>query len=217
MAKRHTRHRRQKRYRHKTMRGGDFTEENLTRLRNYGLNPDQIETLNTLGIPFNIIEARANFLQEQGPYGYSGNSDNFAEELMIGLLNEEIFDNQNTQQLDAIPHAASDEHNLDMDQSFESQGTMNLDELNTSQGTMNSDELNTGSNMSGYTTEADESFGGRQRKRITKKRRGRKGRKTRKQKGGMCYGNGVGANSYDPNYSIYNTNMLKLFPYRSTN
>jgi hypothetical protein len=31
----------------------------------------------------------------------------------------------------------------------------------------------------------------------------------------MCYGNGVGANSYDPNYSIYNTNMLKLFPYKA--
>ena len=41
--------------------------------------------------------------------------------------------------------------------------------------------------------------------------------KTRKlrQSGGTCYGKGVGANSYDPNYSIYNTNMLKLFPYRS--
>jgi hypothetical protein len=34
-------------------------------------------------------------------------------------------------------------------------------------------------------------------------------------RGGMCYGNGVGANSYDPNYSIYNTNMLKLFPYKA--
>jgi len=41
----------------------------------------------------------------------------------------------------------------------------------------------------------------------------RKGSKTRKQKGGMCYGRGYGANTYDPNYSIFNTNMLKLFPY----
>jgi hypothetical protein len=32
-------------------------------------------------------------------------------------------------------------------------------------------------------------------------------------KGGTCYGNGVGANSYNPNFSIYNTNLLKLFPY----
>ena len=39
--------------------------------------------------------------------------------------------------------------------------------------------------------------------------------KTRRQRqsGGTCYGTGVGSNNYDPNYSIYNTNMLKLFPY----
>jgi len=36
----------------------------------------------------------------------------------------------------------------------------------------------------------------------------------RKQRGGICYGNGVGANNYDPNFSIYNTNELQLFPYK---
>ena len=47
-----------------------------------------------------------------------------------------------------------------------------------------------------------------------KKRNTMKKRKTmKKQKGGMCYGNGVGANSYDPNFSIYNTRELQLFPY----
>jgi hypothetical protein len=54
----------------------------------------------------------------------------------------------------------------------------------------------------------------RQKKRITNTP-GTRGRKSRKQRGGTCYGNGVGANSYDPNYSIYNTNMLNLFPYRT--
>ena len=53
------------------------------------------------------------------------------------------------------------------------------------------------------------------RKRKTmKKRRTMKKRKGRKQRGGNCYGSGVGANAYDPNYSIYNTNQLKMFPYR---
>ena len=65
--------------------------------------------------------------------------------------------------------------------------------------------------------------GGKRRKRKSNKRRkqkGKKGGKTRKirrrriQKGGVCYGNGVGANNYDPNFSIYNTNLTKLFPYR---
>ena len=68
------------------------------------------------------------------------------------------------------------------------------------------------------TTMEDESFGGKRVRKSYKKRHGKKGKKTRKnrrkQKGGVCYGNGVGANNYDPNYSIYNTNMLKLFPYK---
>jgi hypothetical protein len=39
-------------------------------------------------------------------------------------------------------------------------------------------------------------------------------RHSRKQRGGTCYGNGVGSNNYDPNFSIYNTRELKLFPYK---
>ncbi len=50
----------------------------------------------------------------------------------------------------------------------------------------------------------DISFGGKKRKT----------KKTRKQKGGMCYGTGVGANYNNPNYSIYNTELLELFPYK---
>jgi hypothetical protein len=44
----------------------------------------------------------------------------------------------------------------------------------------------------------------------------RKSRKMRghKQRGGMRYGTGVGANCFDPNYSIYNTPALSLFPYK---
>jgi hypothetical protein len=73
----------------------------------------------------------------------------------------------------------------------------------------------------------DMSIGGRKHKSYGKTKKGkkslkynRKSRKQRgkqkgKQKGGRCFGNGVGANSYEPNYSIYNTNMLKLFPYRT--
>jgi hypothetical protein len=39
------------------------------------------------------------------------------------------------------------------------------------------------------------------------KRKTRKNRRVRRKnlKGGMCFGNGVGANSNDPNFSIYNT------------
>ena len=51
-----------------------------------------------------------------------------------------------------------------------------------------------------------------------KRRKGRKSRKmrrkTKKQRGGMRYGTGVGANCFEPNYSIYNTPALSLFPYK---
>jgi hypothetical protein len=61
-------------------------------------------------------------------------------------------------------------------------------------------------------------FFGSKKRVITKKHKGIKYvRKSRKQKGGMCYGNGVGANISDPNFSIHNTNLLKLFPYKPTN
>jgi len=205
MAKRHTRYRRQRRNRHRTMKGGAFTEQELQQLQNYDFAPNQISSLQALGVSINEIIQKIHTIQNSGS---SIAPDDIPEQVVIELLNEHIFENPNAQHLDAIPHVN------DLDQSFQSQGTMDIDELNTSQGTMNLDELNS-SRMSGYTTsESDDEFGGRRRKKITKKRRGKKSRKTRKQRGGMCFGNGVGANSYDPNYSIYNTNMLKLFPYK---
>jgi len=51
-------------------------------------------------------------------------------------------------------------------------------------------------------------------RKIRKTHRNRKNKRTRKQKGGSLYGTGVGANCNDPNYSIYNTRELELFPYR---
>ena len=60
-------------------------------------------------------------------------------------------------------------------------------------------------------------LGGRKKTRRYKHKssKSRKSRKSRR--GGMCYGTGVGTNSSDPNFSIYNTRELSLFPYRPTN
>ena len=55
------------------------------------------------------------------------------------------------------------------------------------------------------------------KKRKTLRKRNYSRKNNRKQRGGTCYGNGVGANSYDPNFSIYNTRELQLFPYKPTN
>jgi hypothetical protein len=119
--------------------------------------------------------------------------------------------------------------------SIESNGSLNLSDLNVSGESDYTTEEDNSLNITGFndsfgqnnsfdqnnslnTTRQDISFGGKKRKN-SKKRHVKKGKKTRKnrrvQKGGVCYGNGVGANSYDPNYSIYNTNMLKLFPYKA--
>jgi hypothetical protein len=38
--------------------------------------------------------------------------------------------------------------------------------------------------------------------------------KTKKQRGGQCFGTGYGKNAFDPNYSIYNTPLLSWFPYK---
>lgn len=48
------------------------------------------------------------------------------------------------------------------------------------------------------------------------KKRRKKTRRCRTLRGGTCYGSGVGANNYDPNFSIYNTRELQLFPYKPT-
>jgi hypothetical protein len=66
----------------------------------------------------------------------------------------------------------------------------------------------------------EEPTGGKRRrnKRRTKRRNKRtikkQNKRTVKRGGGGCFGNGVGANAYDPNYSIFNTRELQLFPYR---
>lgn len=50
-------------------------------------------------------------------------------------------------------------------------------------------------------------------KHIQKKQKKTRSR-SRNQRGGICYGNGIGSNTNNPNLSIYNTDLLKLFPYR---
>lgn len=99
----------------------------------------------------------------------------------------------------------------------------NMNNSFSSFGTNNSldSSLSDISNISNMSVNGGEQDGGKRRKRKTNKRIKKGGKKTRKnkrtkrQQGGMCYGRGVGANSYDPNYSIYNTNLTKLFPYRA--
>jgi len=56
----------------------------------------------------------------------------------------------------------------------------------------------------------------RNNRRKSKKNTKRTRRSRKNLRGGTCYGSGVGANNYDPNFSIYNTRELQLFPYKPT-
>lgn len=196
--------------RRRNMRGGSFTPDEIQNLKGHGLSDYQLESLEQLGVTFADVTQKMNSISNQGEYGFSGNSDDMAEQVVTELLNEHIFNNPNTgaMDLDPIPHANDDDHDMDMDD----------DELNLSQNSNNSlhlSDLSQGSNMSGYTTDESMEWGGKRKrnKKSSKHIKKRKGRGSRKQKGGKCFGSGVGSNSNDPNFSVYNTNMLKLFPY----
>ena len=122
----YTRHRKQKRYTRRTMKGGTFSQQEMQQLQSNGFSQYQIESLTNLGISFNEVMQKINAITNQEPNGFSGNSDDLADQVMSELLN--INTNANSQQFDAA-----------------SQGPMDMDELNTS----------SLSNFSGYTTEED--------------------------------------------------------------
>ena len=329
MAKKTTRNRRQRRQRKiartRKMIGGAYSPTELQDLQSAQFSENQIQTLQQMNIPFNDVMVRINQLRNQVP------DDELGERVMVEIINEQIFQNPNAENIDAIPHAQDDFH--DMNLSFNSNdGSLHLSDLNDDESLHMSDLDVSQDSMRANTTVGDESFGnssmsdgslssistgneslaseygGKRRRRKTRKNRrrnqkggvlsqddqaqliqagftnddvnylndreninalsfvyltsqsapisirrtpqqimtqirqidretlrdstnknfsslnnlsnnkegaGKRKRRSRKQRGGMCYGNGVGANSYDPNYSIYNTNMLKLFPYRT--
>lgn len=242
MPKRHTRKRKQRRTRRRSrkMYGGAFSQSELQQLQNNGFTEYQIDTLTQLNVTFNEIMQKINTIMNESDTGFNGNSDDLAEQVMVEILNEQIFENPHGD--DNIPFAEDDIHNIDdndLSLSFDnSQGSLHLSDLNVTNDSMDANTtMADESNLSQTSTVLDDPFnssqisdismpsnfsndesftnetGGKKRRKKTH-RKTKRGRKSRKQRGGMCYGSGVGANSYDPNFSIYNTRQLELFPYR---
>jgi hypothetical protein len=230
MPKRRTRSRRQitpKRVsRTRKMRGGAFSQNELQQLQTNGFSDYQIQILQERNIPFNDVMERINQLWNQGDDGFHGNSDDFAEQIMDQIINMQTPDVD----FDAIPQAEDDIH--DMDMSFNGDDdSLHLSDLNVTENSMranttvgdesfNNSQISDGLMSSLFSeNESMESQNGgrRRRRRVSKKARKSKKRKSRKQKqkGGTGYGSGVGANNFDPNFSIYNTRTLDLFPYRA--
>lgn len=204
----------------RTMRGGAFDPQEVQALIDMGFSHEQVDNLDNMNISINNINQAINYYnqnfheiiiqlaqQMNNVVNQNNNidnddnmdNDNNQSSVMSSLHDSDLMgdnDNDNDNDLgEAIPHNLADMHNIDNDNDANFNMDDNYDEGDTSR------ESN------------DFSFGGRRRSK--KNKFGKKRRTKRKMKGGTCYGTGVGANSYDPNLSIYNTNMLKLFPYRA--
>jgi len=151
--------------------------------------------------PLNNIGLQGNINQEQQPAAPAENNDNSHGPLL------NLSDLQGPEGNDAIPHDANDNHNLDMNQSLDLSGETSVAD----------DSMNNTTDNSMNSTNASMNAG-RRMKRHTKKHNLKSGHKKshRRLRGGTLFGTGYGANCNDPNYSIYNTNLTKLFPYRPT-
>ena len=189
--KRH--HRKSRRKYSKKMYGGEFSDADRNELIQLGFEPDQIEALVENDSNINLVRIA---LQQINPE--TGNV--FTPQELIDSLHEDM-------NISGISMNSNHdlEDNDELDGNNMSNDSMHLSELNQSVGSDNN-----------TTTESFGSLGGKRRK-TRKSRKTRKARKSRKQRGGQCYGRGIGANNYDPNFSIFNTNELQLFPYKPTN
>ena len=185
------------------MVGGDFSQEEAQQLLDMGFTQDDIQILSNTGVGLNIIQMSLNQVNPATNAPFTPQeliqSVNEANEEMANLDEGAAVPNQENiapgvpgPPYNDVPVAPGANH-------FEEQGPgLNMEDLGP------------------YSPRSVTEMGGRRRK-TRKGRKGRKSRKSRKQRGGTCYGNGVGANNYDPNFSIYNTRELSLFPYKPTN
>jgi hypothetical protein len=188
----------------KSMKGG-FTPDEIDYLLSQGFSSDEINQIDQLNIPMDIVNAAIDYYHANSFPLIIKIAQDLNEIQTQNVSNESdgpIFqeDDLNISGISNVPDE-NEQHNLDD----------NEEDILDNNNNNNNDFLDDTGNTS---FESYNSLGG---KRYSKKRkiRFKKIRKSRTMKGGMCYGNGVGANSYNPNYSIYNTNLLKLFPYKT--
>jgi hypothetical protein len=191
--------------RNKNMKGGEFTEIQIQNLVDIGFSEQQINDLIELNIPYNIISEAITTYQDD----YYNIIVNIAKRLM----NE----NNNAQENNALFQPGeldlSYGNNEGPIEDEEVPHNLNLSTISDNSGDTSFEDLSFDNNNEIFLNANDEVVhqGGKKRSR---KRKNNKRKKTnRKIKGGTVFGNGYGSNCNDPNYNIYNTNLLKLFPY----
>jgi hypothetical protein len=211
-------------------RGGVFTNEEENTLTDLGFDENHINFLNDHNVSLQNI-------QDANQFVLNNNQHDIACVIARYLPNE---NNQNGMQQDLhIDDLQVDNQNGDLnindlqgEGEGEGEGENNLNDAFIQQPELNNSG-ETDPEFGSFSFDDDDEDGdvnvelglnddhehnqaaGKTRKIKTRKgRKGRKGKKSRKMRGGMRYGTGVGANCFDPNYSIYNTPALTLFPYK---
>lgn len=234
--KKSKRHKKHKKHHTKKMHGGDFSNDDRQELTALGFTNDNINMFQENGIDIALIRMSLNQINPQTGVQYTPQEIVQVTENIINETN----DDENESVISDIPNNENEQHNLDdendnnfnLDDSLnttrenvsndsENENSENTD-LNLSQGSLhlsdlNVDDENDENNQSMNTTN-ESTVGGKRRKskksrKNKKTRKSKKSRKNKKRRGGGCYGNGIGANSSNPNFSIYNTRQLHLFPY----
>lgn len=234
---------RHKKYTRK-MRGGDYSNNEVQELLNLGFTNDNIEMFRDNNVNINWIRAALedeNMTAQQLVQSVEETIDevNGIDDDDISVISSiHNDDDDDIHDLDLDETFNLDEQNINnvndtLNTTQESitndNNLLNISEPISDQGSLHSSDLNSSNNSTNTTL--DMSTGGKTRKRrktqklrntrkTGKYQKPRKTLKTLKKSkhykyyGGNCYGSGIGANNYDPNNSIYNTNLLKLFPYK---
>jgi hypothetical protein len=194
--------RRSKKYSRK-MRGGALDEQELLGL---GFTAEHIAALHNYGfVSMNPILISLHTINPQtGAY--------FTPQELIDSLNDvnneaENEDDENQPLPEFNNNVENDiDNHMDLNMNFEQGPGLNIQDLGP---------------YSPKSVTEEPSGGRRMRKSRRRRSRNHKFRKSARKmrsrktyKGGACYGNGVGANAFDPNNSIYNTRELQLFPYK---
>jgi hypothetical protein len=193
--------RRSKKYSRK-MRGGALDEQELLGL---GFTAEQINALHGYGLDsMNPIRMSLEQINPQ-------TGAKFTPQELIDSLNDV---NNEVENVDDVQEGVNPPQPPEFN---DDNNHMNLNNMNFEQGPgLNIQDLGPYSPKS----VTEEPYGGRRMRKMRKSKLRRSGRRMRRmrrmrsvKRGGACYGNGVGANAFDPNYSIYNTRELQLFPY----
>jgi hypothetical protein len=196
--------RRSKKYSRK-MRGGALDEQELLGL---GFTAEQINALHGYGLDsMNPIRMSLEQINPQ-------TGAKFTPQELIDSLNDV---NNEVENVDDVQEGVNPPQPPEFN---DDNNHMNLNNMNFEQGPgLNIQDLGPYSPKS----VTEEPYGGRRMRKMRKSKLRRSGRRMSRmsrmsrmrsvKRGGACYGNGVGANAFDPNYSIYNTRELQLFPY----